>query len=72
MQKETGKIPTLQELSDKFQFKVPDTVSVMLRVLEADPRVPPFFDRDPASGEITAIHVERIAREERFARHLQF
>src|SRR6266704_1102862 len=67
----TGKIPTLQELTDRFQFKVPGEIDVLLRIMESDPRVPRFFERDPATGEITQIHVDRIASEERFRRPLQ-
>lgn len=67
----TGRIPTLQELSDQFQFKVPGEIDVLLRVMESDPRVPRFFERDPATGEITSIDVDRIASEERFRRPLQ-
>jgi hypothetical protein len=67
----TGRIPTIQELSDRFQFKVPGEMDILLRVMESDPRVPKFFERDSATGEITRIDVERIASEERFRRPLQ-
>ena len=68
---ETGKIPTLQELSDQFQFKVPGEMDVLLRIMESDPRVPRFLQRDPATGEITSIDVDRIASEERFGKPLR-
>lgn len=67
----TGKIPTLQELSDHFQYKVPGEMDVMLRIMEADPRAPKFLERDPATGEITNIDVDRIAADERFGKLLQ-
>src|SRR6185295_1079788 len=38
----TKKIPTLKELSDQFGFRVPGEMHVVLRVMEADPRVPKF------------------------------
>jgi hypothetical protein len=69
--KQTGKIPTLQELSDRFELKIPGEVDVLLRVMESDPRVPKFFERDPVTGEITSIDVDRIAAEERFGRPLR-
>jgi hypothetical protein len=69
--KETGKIPTLQQLSEQFNFKVPGEMDVMLRILEYDPRVPKFFERDSATGEITRIDVDRIAADERFGRPLR-
>ena len=68
---ETGKIPTLRQLSDHFAFKVPGEIQVLLRTMESDPRVPKFFERDPASGEITQIYVDRIAADERFGRPLR-
>lgn len=71
MYQQTGRIPTLEELSRRFDFKVPGELDVMLHVLESDPRVPKFFDRDPSSGQITAIYVDRIAADERFGRPLR-
>jgi hypothetical protein len=68
---ETGKIPTRQEITDHFQFRVPGTTDVLLRILESDPRVPAFFTRDPASGEITAIDVDAIRRTDRFGDSLR-
>lgn len=67
----TGRIPTLQELSDQFQFKVPGEIDVLLRIMESDPRVPRFFERDAATGEIVSIDVDRIAAEERFGQPLR-
>lgn len=67
----TGKIPTLQELSEQFDLKVPGEIDVLLRIMEYDPRVPRFFERDPVTGEITSIDVNRIASEERFGRPLR-
>jgi hypothetical protein len=71
MYMKTGKIPTLKELSDQFQFKVPGTIEVLFRVMEYDPRMPRFFERDPNTGEITRIYTDRIAADERFGRPLR-
>ncbi len=68
---ETGRIPTVQDISDHFGFQVPGTTIVLLRVLESDPRVPPFLERDPATGEITQIDVDAIAAHDRFGRPLR-
>jgi hypothetical protein len=62
---ESGKIPTLMEITTHFNFKVPGTTEVLLRVLESDPRVPRFFQRD-AAGEITAVDVETIRNTDKF------
>jgi len=67
----TGKIPTLQEITNHFSFKVPGTTEVLLRVLETDPRVPPFFQRDPSTGEIKAVNVDAIRNADRFGKPLQ-
>jgi hypothetical protein len=67
----TGKIPTRQELSNQFNLRVPGEIDVLLQVMESDPRVPPFFERDPASGEIIRIDVEQISSHERFGRPLR-
>ena len=68
--KRTGRIPTLPELSDEFQLTIPGEVDVLLRIMESDPRVPKFFERDPATGEIIRIDVDRIASDERFGQPL--
>ena len=71
IQTETGKIPTLQELSKQLNLKVPGEMDVVLRIMEYDPRVPKFFERDPATGEIISIDIDRIASDERFGRPLR-
>ena len=70
-QMNTGKIPSLQDIASHFSFKVPGTTEVLLRVLESDPRVPPFFQRDPTTGEIKAVDVEAIRRADRFGKPFQ-
>jgi len=69
-QAESGKIPTLMEITTHFNFPIPGTTEVLLRVLEADPRIPPFFERNPA-GEITAVNVEAIRATDKFRDHLK-
>src|SRR5688572_11718134 len=65
------KIPTLQELSEQFNFKVPGQADVMLRIMESDPRVPKFLTRDAKTGEITAVDVSRIQAHPQFGRALE-
>jgi thiol-disulfide isomerase/thioredoxin len=67
----TKKIPTLRELSDQFQFKVPGEMDVVLRVMEADPRVPKFMTRDPRTGEITSVDVAAIQGDPNFGRLIE-
>ncbi len=65
------KIPTLKELSEQFNFNVPGEAEVMLRIMEADPRVPRFLTRDARSGEITAIDVDKVTSSPQFGRVLE-
>jgi thiol-disulfide isomerase/thioredoxin len=43
----------------------------MLRILEGDPRVPRFIERDPGSGEITRVDVEAILAHPQFGKALE-
>lgn len=65
------KIPTLQELSEQFNFKVPGQADVMLRIMESDPRIPRFLERDAKTGEITKVDVATITADPRFGRVLE-
>ena len=67
----TGRIPSKQELSDLFQFRIPGEIDTLLKIMEYDPRMPRLLERDPATGEITSIDVDRIAAEPRFRRPLE-
>ena len=66
-----GKPPTLKQISDQFQLKVPGEVEVLFRTMEADPRMPRFFERDRSTGEITRIDVDRITADEKFGKPLR-
>ncbi len=67
----TGEIPTLQEISEQFNFNVEGEADVILRIMESDPRVPRFFERDPATGEITSIDVEPVRAHPQFGRLIE-
>jgi len=64
------KIPTLKEISEQFNFAVPGEADVILRVMESDPRVPKFLDRDPKTGEILRVDIEKIKASPLFSRVL--
>src|SRR5438477_13185311 len=63
----TKNIPTLRELSEQFNFMVPGEADVILRIMEADPRVPKFIQRDPKTGEITRVDIDRIKASPQFS-----
>jgi thiol-disulfide isomerase/thioredoxin len=66
----TKKIPTLKELSEQFNFKVPGEADVILRIMESDPRVPKFLERNPKTGEITKVDIDKIKASPQFGRVL--
>jgi thiol-disulfide isomerase/thioredoxin len=70
-QKAAGKPPTLAEISEQFRFLVPGEADVMLRIMESDPRMPKFLTRDPGTGEITSVDVEKILAHPRFGKALE-
>jgi thiol-disulfide isomerase/thioredoxin len=70
-QKATAGPPTLAQISEQFRFVVPGQADVMLRVMESDPRMPRFLERDPKTGEITRVDVDAILAHPRFGRALE-
>lgn len=60
------KPPRLRELAEQFNLRVEGEVEVILRIVEYDRRVPQFFTRDPESGEIASVDLERIKADPRF------
>ncbi len=70
-QKAAGKPPTLAEISEQFRFQVPGQADVMLRIMESDARMPKFMTRNPASGEIVNVDVDRILAHARFGKALE-
>src|SRR6478672_10821648 len=67
----TKKIPTLREISEQFNFNVPGEADVILRIMESDPRVPKFFDRNPKTGEITRVDIDKIKASPQFSRVIE-
>lgn len=70
-QKAKGTPPSLKEISEQFSFTVPGTADVILRVMESDPRMPKFLERDPKTGEIVKADVDKIMAHPRFGKILE-
>lgn len=70
-QRAEGRPPTLDELSEQFGLRAPGAARVLLDVMEADPRMPPFLERDPESGEIAEVDVDAITGHPRFGKALE-
>ncbi len=66
-----GRPPTLAEIGEQFRFPVPGQADVMLRIMESDPRMPRFFARDAATGEIASVDVAKILAHPRFGKSLE-
>jgi len=62
--------PTLAVIAEQFDLRSPTAADVLLRVMESDPRVPQFLTRDPKTGEITHVDVERIKADPKFGQAL--
>lgn len=62
--------PTLAVIAEQFDLSSPAAADVLLRVMEADPRVPRFLTRDPKTGEITHVDVDKIKADPRFGQAL--
>ncbi len=67
----TRKIPTLKELGEQFNFTVPGEADVLLRIMESDPRIPKFIDRNPATGEITKVDIDAIKTSRQFGNAIE-
>ncbi len=61
-----GRLPTLQDIAGQFAFYGPEAADVVLSVMQSDPRVPKFIERDPKTREITRIDIEAVKAYERF------
>ncbi|MFQ5791663.1 MAG: TlpA family protein disulfide reductase, partial [Acidobacteriota bacterium] len=61
-----SRLPTLEEISGQFDFYGPEEADVVLSIMESDPRVPKFIKRDPESGELVEIDIEKVKADKRF------
>ncbi len=69
-QEKSGHPPSLAYIAGQFDLHSPADANVLLRVMESDPRVPRFLTRDPKTGEITHVDVERIKADPKFGQAL--
>lgn len=67
-QERLGSPPSLRTIAEQFDLGSPDGADVLVRVMESDPRVPRFLARDPETGEISRVDVERIRSDPRFGK----
>jgi thiol-disulfide isomerase/thioredoxin len=55
----TDRIPTLREIASGFGIS-PQSVALLLAVMESDPRLPPLFERNSESREIESLKLDQI------------
>jgi cytochrome c biogenesis protein CcmG/thiol:disulfide interchange protein DsbE len=60
------KPPSLQEITHQFNLPIEGEADVILRIIEYDRRVPKFITRDPRTGEISHVDIEKIKSDPRF------
>ena len=66
-----NRYPTLEEVASQFALEGPASAEVLLSVMEADPRVPDFIERDTDSREIINIDAEKVRADRRFSSSLK-
>jgi thiol-disulfide isomerase/thioredoxin len=60
------RLPTLEDIAGQFDFYGPEESDVVLSIMESDPRVPKFIERNPETGELVEIDVEKVKADPRF------
>jgi thiol-disulfide isomerase/thioredoxin len=66
-QSKFGAPPKLEKIAEQFDLKSARDAGTLLLVMESDPRVPPFIERDKTTGEITRVDAEMVRSDRRFA-----
>jgi len=62
-----GAPPRLEMIAEQFELKSARDAGTLLLVMESDPRVPRFIERDAQTGEITRVDAEMVRADRRFA-----
>jgi len=65
-QEKFGAAPKLKFIAEQFDMKSAQDADTLLRVMESDPRVPRFIQRDAQTGEITSVNTQMIRSDPRF------
>lgn len=67
----TDKIPTLADIQRQFNLRIPGEVQLLHTVMENDPRIPAFMERDEKSGEIVGVDINEIRKDKRFGEAIE-
>ncbi len=66
-----GHPPSLKVIAEQFDLRNTQAADTLLRVMESDPRVPQFLERDPRTGEITHVDTDRVTKDPKFGQSVQ-
>jgi len=69
-QERFGRPPLLKIVAEQFDLDSRYSADILVRVMETDPRVPRFIERDPRTREIARVDVEQIKNDPQFGRIL--
>ena len=67
----SNKPPTLAEIAHQFNLPIEGEVDVILKIIEYDRRVPRFLTRDPKTGEIAQVDIEKVKADPRFNKMIE-
>lgn len=67
----TQQTPTLADISRQFNLRVEGEAAILMTIIDSDPRVPKFIQRDATTGEIVSVDVEAVKRDRRFGQILE-
>jgi len=67
----TDQVPSLDDIARQFNLPVEGEAAVLLSIIDSDPRIPKFIQRDPKSGEIVSVDVAAVKKDRRFGQILE-
>lgn len=70
-QQRFGHPPLLKVVAEQFDLDSRFSADILLRVMETDPRVPRFIERDSSTHEITRVDVEQIKSDPQFSQVIE-
>lgn len=65
------KPPTLKEIEHQFNLPIEGEADIILKIIEYDQRVPKFITRDPKTGEIAQVDIEKVKADSRFSKVIE-
>ncbi len=69
-QEHFGRPPLLKVVAEQFDLDSRYSADILVRVMETDPRVPRFIERDPRTHEIARVDVGQIKNDPQFGQIL--